>query len=94
MHNTYTILFTWRHILVRKVHIKFQCQQASSFGEKVEQVIKKAKNNLFYVNYAHIQLAMNDKEISYCLSYWFLGCDYYILLKLLKGVQKRHESSI
>ena len=62
MHNTYTILFTWHHILVRKVHIKFQWQQASSFGEKVEQVIKKAKNHLFYVNYAHIQLAMNDKD--------------------------------
>ena len=28
----------------------------------MEQVIKKAKNHLFYVNYAHIQLAMNDKD--------------------------------
>ena len=28
----------------------------------MEQVIKKAKNHLFYVNYAHIQLALNDKD--------------------------------
>ena len=43
--HTHTILLTWHHILVRKVHIKFQCQRASSFGEKVEQTLKKAKNH-------------------------------------------------
>ena len=43
MHDTYTILLTWYHILLRKVHMKFQCQRANGSGENVEQALKKAK---------------------------------------------------